>query len=164
MEVGRVSAKMKKILFFRSAKWSVIDLLVQQFDKEDEIYCLVQHSSVDKIKEKYPMIHCYVLSEDYFSYYNFLESIKEKMEFDEVYIPISGYQFNGLEEIYSIIEEINYQTLFLINGDGKIASCMKKEKQTLMDWLYNRRIYTEILFFRKIYKVKQKILRWKCEK
>lgn len=154
---------MKKILFFRSAKWSVIDLLVQQFNKEDEIYCLVQYNSVDKIMEKYPTIHCYVLSENYFSYHNFLESIKEKMEFDEVYIPISGYQFNGLEEIYSIIEEINYQTLFLINGDGKIDSCMKKEKQTLMDQLYNRLIYTEILFFRKIYKIKQKILRWRIQ-
>lgn len=154
---------MKKILFFRSAKWSVIDLLVQQFNKEDEIYCLVQYNSVDKIMEKYPSINCYVLSENYFNYYNFLESIKEKMEFDEVYIPISGYQFNGLEEIYSIIEEINYQTLFLINGDGKIDSCMKKEKQTLMDQLYNRLIYTEILFFRKIYKIKQKILRWRIQ-
>lgn len=150
---------MKKILFFRSAKWSVIDLLVKQFYDSEEIFCLVQRNSVNRMQERYPTVKCYVLPEDFFNYDCFMAAMKDiKMSFDEIYIPISGYRFNGLEEIYNIAEEIEYHTMFLVNGDGEIVSQQKKKKQNLKDKLYNKSIHAEILLFRQIYRIKQRVL------
>lgn len=151
----------KKILFFRNAKWNVIDLLVKQFEASSEVYCFVQDNSADELKQRYPSITGYVLPHDLICYDDF-RSISDnrnwEVVYDEVYIPVTGYQFNNLEEIYDILDDLTYHTLYLVNGDGDIVCSKTKERETLLDIICSHSTYMIICIFNKIYYIKQRVL------
>lgn len=154
----------KKILFFKSAEWSVIDLLITLFDSASEVYCFVQNDSADELKERYPDITGYILPHNYFCYDDFRSILvggKQKLVFDEVYIPVTDSRLNGLEEIYDMLDDLTYHTVCLVNGEGEIVSSKAKEQETLWEIIYNHSTYLTIHAFHTIYNIKQKILSWR---
>lgn len=110
---------MKNILLFRSANYTVIDLLIGSLNLNDNIYCLIQKDSEAFFSEKYPTITTIPITQNYFDYLDFYQNVTLPVIFyDSVYVPISGKNYSSLNEILDIIDDLNYGELILFDFEG----------------------------------------------
>ncbi|EKQ51112.1 MULTISPECIES: hypothetical protein [unclassified Clostridium] len=120
---------MKNILIIRSANFSVIDILIDYINNNNErvnIYFLAQESAKDILKEKVEESRIFSLPNGIFDYKVLKNNKKliseiKKREYDEIYIPSSYEEFEGFEEVKLIATYIKSNKLFLFNCFGSIS-------------------------------------------
>lgn len=119
---------MKNSLIIRSASMETMDKLIKYLkenNKNDNIYCLIQKSSIKDFKEKYSHIN-YIDKEDgFFKYKNYKHNLNLKtklrsINFDNIYIPSSYINFPGFEDTFMIASKINSKKYILFNVDGEV--------------------------------------------
>lgn len=119
---------MKNILIMRSANMKTMERIIdylKKYNKNYNIYCLVQKSGIDTFKEKYPHINYIEKKDGFFKYKEFKEdfNLKNKLkniEFDKLYIPSSYADFPEFQDVFMIASKINSKKYFLFNVNGEI--------------------------------------------
>lgn len=129
--------KKEKILILRTAKMQVVDLLMEQIDRDSEVTFLVQSNIVKEMKNKYPFAEVISINATYFSYESFCKNVKLHENFDTIYVLASGMNFDGYEEVFRIVECIKYRQLILFNGKGEKNVEQHTVANELKDSLYS---------------------------
>lgn len=145
----------KSILMIRCANGEVIEKLINYINdkyegEEIDFYCLIQKSSTESFKQKYPYIK-YIEKEDgFFSYELFKKNkiIQKQLAgiyFDEIYIPSSYPDFPDFNEVFLIVSKIKSEKTILFNCYGETIT--KKLKFALL-WI--DKYLGEIIYFIKV--------------
>ncbi|MCY6959574.1 hypothetical protein [Clostridium brassicae] len=99
---------MKTILIMRIANMQTMEQLIsylKEHNKKDNIYCLIQKSSIEAFKEKYPHINYIEKQNGFFKYKEFKKDINLKSKLkcvkaDEMYIPSSYIDFPDFQDAF----------------------------------------------------------------
>lgn len=145
----------KNLLMIRCANGETIEKLINHINnkyKNEEInfYCLIQKSSIENFKQKYPYIE-YIEKEDGFFSYNFFKKNKqlknklENMHFDEIYIPSSYVDYPDFNEVFLISSRIKNKKIILFNCYGEI---LEKKLNFVLLWV--DRYLGEVIYFIKV--------------
>lgn len=137
----------ERILIFRTAKMHVVDLLMEQLNKESEITFLVQTNVADEIRDKYPFAEVISIQDTYFNYASFCRNVTLDKKFDSVYVLTSMAFFWGYEEVFLIVDQIRYRKLILFNGKGEKQVERRNCFSVIVDNLYSifAQIYMKII-------------------
>ncbi|ENK1242706.1 hypothetical protein AB2063_000828 [Clostridium botulinum] len=145
---------MKNILIIRSADIKTMNKLIEYIKvnnkNDNNVYCLIQKSSIIDFKKKYPHIN-YIEKEDgFFNYKDFKKNIQlisnlNSIYFDEVYIPSSTVDFPNFQETFMIASKLNTNKNILFNCYGDV-----NEQKLDFYYSYFNKHFSNILYFLKV--------------
>lgn len=144
---------MKNILIIRSANIKTMDKLIKYIkenNKNYNVYCLIQKSSIINFKEKYPHINCIEKEDGFFNYKVFKKNIQltsklNSIYFDEVYIPSSTVDFPNFQETFMIASKLNANKNILFNCYADV----NEQKLNFYSSYFNKN-FSNILYFLKV--------------
>lgn len=151
---------MKDILIFRTANMKVMNSLINTiYGIENNIYCIVQKNTEKEFKELYPNIKTICLDSDYFQYHVYKTKTHNKIKqikFESIYIPSSTEYFDSFQEIFKMIELLDYKQVVLYDCYGKTTIEYKVNKNIVIAIMEYIIVCIFTVFFRILYKLKNK--------
>lgn len=119
---------MKKALVFRTAQTHVVSELIEKLEcKNYKIWCVVQESSLDDLKTKYPSVNYITAPDGFFDYKKFkadrwLVKKIRRAKCGRVFVPSSSYEFNNFLEIRRIIYSLGFKKITYFVAYGKAVT------------------------------------------
>lgn len=144
---------MERVLVIKTAMDSVMHRLLNDLLlTESEIHCLTQSSAVIRYSELYPDVDIIDAKQEVFNErIPILDELK-KTKWDTIYIPSSSPYFRNYDNIFFLLDELNYRKGVLYDCYGK-QKVIKKDNPFIcfLEYIVSCSLYK---FFSAIYKVK----------
>ncbi len=146
---------MKSILVFRTCSDEVIDQLFREIGtRECRIYCLVQPGCLERYQSRYKDIVFINSGMEVFCYEKMNLEMLQNIRFYDIYVPSSSPYFRNYEDVFFIIDQLQYKTLVLYDCYGnKRCYKYKNQKQKRMQYIISKLLFR---IFSGAYKLKYK--------
>ena len=109
---------MKKILVLKTAEEKVMQKLLLEVKEKEEMYCLVQSSALDVYKRKYPDFNVLDIAGESFTEQTSEYHGLKQMKFETIYIPSSTPYFRNFDNVFFMVDRLNYEKMVLYDCNG----------------------------------------------
>lgn len=113
---------MKNILVFRACSDEIMKSLFQEIKAQDcqcKIYCLIQPLCIERYQALYNDIIFINSGMDIFRYEQMDFGLLRSIKIDDIYVPSSSPYFHNYEDIFFIIDKLQYKKMVLYDCYGR---------------------------------------------
>lgn len=109
---------MQKVIVLKTSTDATIYRLFEEI-KDNEIFCLIQSSQIDRYRKMYPDIKFIDIQKE--GFYDLSEEVMLSIDgitFDELYVTYSGVVGHNYGNVLAIVDKINRKKAFFYNCNG----------------------------------------------
>lgn len=125
---------MKQVLIIKTASESVMQQLLQEVAcMEATVCCMVQSSALGVYQNKYPDVKVLDIGGEGFSEQTVENLDMKQILFDEIVVPSSTPYFRNYDNVFFMVDKLNYKKLVLYDcyGNKKILSRKNRVGQAI---------------------------------